>query len=86
MSTTWWKQEGEGAVAQKLLVSISKAYYQLERYDDATASFAKAEAIDAEKVKEYAYLGQRGGSGGTTEGRAAEGRDLSREVLYAEEE
>jgi tetratricopeptide (TPR) repeat protein len=82
------KQEEGGAMAQKLLVSISKTYYQLEQYDEATASFAKASAIDAEKVKEFAYLGQRtgsGGGGGAAEGRAAEGRDLSREVLYAEE-
>jgi len=79
------RQEEAGAAAQKLLVSISKANYQLEKYDEATASFAKASAIDAEKVKEYSYLGQRSGGGGSTEGRAAEGRDLSREVLFAEE-
>ncbi len=77
-------QQAGGATAQRLLVSISKAYYQLERYDEATAAFASASAIDPEKVQEYAYLAQRNGGGAGV--RAAEVRDPSCDVLFEEQD
>ena len=69
-------------MALKLLLNISKAYYQMEQFEEAGSYYDKAESIDAQKVAEYAYLRTRR----PEEARAAEERDLDYDILFVEEQ
>jgi hypothetical protein len=71
----------EGGASLRLLINISRAYYQMEKYDQARDYFAKASLVDAEKAKEYAYLAERSGGGA----RAAEERNARKDILFVEE-
>jgi hypothetical protein len=73
-------QEGTGAMT-KLLINISRTYYQMESFEDAKAYYQKAAALDADKAREYAYLAERSGSGA----RAAEERDPRKDIIFLEE-
>ena len=75
-------QGEKGAVLMRLLINISRTYYQMERYGEAKDFYGKAVAVDAEKAKEYAYLAESAGGGA----RAADQRDPKIDILFAEEE
>ncbi len=78
------KLEGKpqtGTALMRLLINISRTYYQIERYEEAKEYYGKAVLVDAEKAKEYAYLAERVMGGA----RAAEERDPTTEILFAEE-
>jgi hypothetical protein len=66
----------------KLLINLARTCYQMERYPEAKEYIDRASALDAEKAKEYAYLGERAASGA----RAAAERDPGREILFVGEE
>ena len=75
----------------KLLLNISRTYYQLTRYDRAQEYFARAEELDPASVEEYSYLASAGGAAGTEDregetARAAEDRDVRWGVLFVEGE
>ena len=69
--------------ALMVLLNLSKAYYALEKYDDAKVYYLKAEAIDAQQVAEHSYLASVSASG---EGKALETSDGKDEILFVEEE
>jgi hypothetical protein len=75
------KEQTGGSAAVRLLINISRAYYQMERLAEAKDFYARAAAMDAESVKEYSYLAERAAS----EGRAAVNRDPGNEVVFLEE-
>jgi len=80
------QRQGKGASFRiKLLLNISRTYYQLSEYDLAKEYFARAEKVDPKAVKEYSYLASAAGSG-EGESRAAEDRDIRYEVLFVEGE
>ena len=68
--------------AVKVLLNVSKSYYQLARYGEAETYYDRAAGIDAEKVAEYAYL-----SSPSTDdtARAAGERDVGADILFVEE-
>ncbi len=70
-----------GGVILRLLIDISRTYYQMEQYDQAKDYYGKAQLVDAQKAKEYAYLAEAEG-GGT---RAAEERDPRKDILFVED-
>ncbi len=65
----------------KVLINISKTYYQMASYPEAQQYFEKAQAIDPEQVKEFAYLTEHR----PDEARGAEGKDPALEILFVEE-
>ena len=65
-----------------VLLNISRTCYQMERFADAKTYLGRAEKIDGAKAAEYAYLGERT----SEQGRAAQGGDTAREILFAAEE
>jgi len=77
--------EGKGAggsdLGLKVLINISKTYYQMARYSDAQQYFEKARTIDPERAKEYAYLAERGSEGS----RAAEGKNPAVDIIFVED-
>ena len=75
------KGEGNSTLGLKVLINISKTCYQMARYPEAQQYFEKAQAIDPEQVKEFAYLTERR----TDEARGAEGKDPALEILFVEE-
>ena len=68
----------------KVLLNLSRACYQLERFDEAQQYFARAQAADPQATAQYAYLAERTGSGG--QGRAGAQPDLAVQVLFVAEE
>ena len=71
----------------KLLLNISRTYYQLTRYDRAQEYFARAEELDSDAVEEYSYLASAGGSSsGQAAGEAAETGDREGETARAAED
>jgi tetratricopeptide (TPR) repeat protein len=75
------KGEGNSAKGLKVLLNISKTCYQMANYPEAQEYFVKAQAIDPEQVKQFAYLTERR----PDKARAAEGKDPAYEVLFLEE-
>ena len=73
-------QEGSSPL-MKLLINVSRTYYQMENFENAKAYYQKAVALDAEKAREYAYLAERSSSGA----RAAEERDPRKDIIFLEE-
>jgi tetratricopeptide (TPR) repeat protein len=65
----------------KVLLNISKTCYQMAEYSEAQEYFSKAQAIDPEQVRQFAYLTE----GRPEEARAAEGKDLTQQILFLEE-
>ena len=74
--------KGQSVTALKVLLNVSKSCYQLAKCDEAGEYYARASAIDAEKVQEYAYLSKRSGD---DTARAAEERDPGRDILFIDE-
>jgi hypothetical protein len=70
------------ASSMKLLINISRTYYQMAKYTEAQDFFAKASAMDPAKAKEYSYLAERA----TDNSRAASQKDPRSEILFVEEE
>jgi hypothetical protein len=75
------KGGGGSALGLKVLINISKTYYQLSRYAEAQQYFEKARTINPEQAKEFAYLAERGAG----EARAAEGKDPAFDILFVED-
>ncbi|MBA7674162.1 hypothetical protein ES703_82369 [subsurface metagenome] len=48
--------KGQSSKALKVLVNISRAYYQMENYGEAQTYFSKAQAIEPQQVEQYTYL------------------------------
>jgi hypothetical protein len=67
----------------RVLLNISRAYYELENYDQATAYYDKASAIDPNLTGAYGYLKSGQGAGSGARG-AAQGSGP--QILYAEGE
>jgi hypothetical protein len=76
------QEKGHSAVATKVLLNISKTYYQMQQHAEAEKYFAKAKSIDPEIVAEYDYPGSRS----TDEVRSAGEQDRIYEILFVEEE
>ncbi len=66
----------------KVYLNMSKAFYQISKFEDAKMYYEKAQTIDKTAVEQFSYLAQSAGSG---EGRAAEGRDPKIDILFADE-
>jgi hypothetical protein len=75
------KGKANDPLAMKLLINISRTYYQMERFAEAAEYFARASAVDAEKAKEYAYLAERAPG----QARATEERDPGKDIIFVEE-
>ena len=71
------------AIMEKLLINLSRTYYQLERYDEAKTLFAEAEGINPDVSREYSYIAQASLEGDT--GRAAEADASESPILFIEE-
>ena len=54
----------------------------MERFKEAQEFYARAEAIDAQEARQYAFLGERAGG----ESRAAAASDPSKQILFVEDE
>ncbi len=68
------KQRGQeqSPTAVAVLLNLSKASYELERYPDAQTYFSQARQLDPDTVQEFAYLGSGGGArAGDISGAAA---------------
>ncbi len=72
--------ETDSPLAAKVLLNVSRAQYELERYDEARESYAQAEQIDAAVVADFAFLGTIT----DTAGRAAE--QSGPEILFVDED
>jgi tetratricopeptide (TPR) repeat protein len=79
------RQEGRTAMAQPLLVSMSQAHDRMGDYERAGDRYAEAAGIDAERVRELAYLGQRtdAGGGATPDGDRSEAQDALPRPLFS---
>ncbi len=75
-------QQGKSSKSLKVLLNLSRAYYQMERFTEAQAYYARAEAIDAREAGQYAFLGERASG----ESRAAAASDPAKEILFLEGE
>jgi len=64
----------------KVLINISRSYYELENFDKANQYYEKVVEIDPDRADRFKYL-----SGGNSESRATDAR-LKEQVLYADEE
>ena len=84
LSIAQQKNENGNTLLTKLLLNISKTYYQTTEYEKAAQYFTLAEEADSDAVKKYSYLAAASGSGG--ESRASENRDIRYEILFIEEE
>jgi uncharacterized protein HemY len=62
-------------------INLGDLLFLRQWYEDAKEYYGKAALVDAEKAKEYAYLAERAVEGA----RAAEERDPSKDILFAEE-
>jgi tetratricopeptide (TPR) repeat protein len=71
----------EGKALQRLLINISRVYYQKESYTQAKELYAQAVLLDAEAAKEFAYLAEKGAAGT----RAAAQGDPAKEILFSED-
>lgn len=69
--------QGKGASlsAQLLLVNISMTYNAISDFSAAKTAFEKAAAIDAVRVRDFAYLASVGAGSASTSGRAGEQTD-----------
>ncbi len=69
--------QGKGASlsAQLLLVNISMTYNAISDFSAAKTAFEKAAAIDAARVRDFAYLASVGAGSASTSGRAGEQTD-----------
>lgn len=69
--------QGKGAslTAQLLLVNISMTYNAISDFSAAKTAFEKAAAIDAARVRDFAYLASVGAGSASTSGRAGEQTD-----------
>ena len=86
----WRELEGAADAARdtvvKVLLNLSRAFYKLERFEEAQQYFARAQAADPQATAQYAWLAERGGGGGQQQGRAAETPDPAQQVLFVDEE
>ena len=64
----------------RILLNISRSYYELEDYEQASAYYKKTEEVAPDLVGEYGYL--KSGQGTTTSTRAA--LSSSPQILYAD--
>ncbi|MBN2551802.1 MAG: hypothetical protein JXB06_03485 [Spirochaetales bacterium] len=64
-----------------MLLNISTTCYQMGDYARAREHYALAQSLDPERVRQFAYLGERRAE----EARAAEERDPAYEILFLEE-
>ncbi len=71
-----------GGAPLRLLIDISRTYYQMEKYDEAKAYYEKALLVDAEKAQ---GIRLPGGDGRRAGARAAEERDPGKDILFVEE-
>jgi hypothetical protein len=76
------QKQGKSPKSLKVLLNLSRAYYQMERFKEAQDSYARAAAIDEQEARQYAFLGERAGG----ESRAASTRDPATEILFVEGE
>jgi len=67
--------KGTSASAQLLLVNISMAYNAMSDFAGAKTAFEKAAAIDAARVRDFAYLATVGAGSTATGGRAGDQAD-----------
>lgn len=75
------QQKGVPDRRVKVLLNLSRVYYQLEKYEEAKRFYGQAEALDPQAVAQYAYLGKS-----TGEQTRAEGvQDASRDLLFVED-
>jgi len=79
------KQASGTSLLIKLLLNISRTFYQLTEYDQAKEYFARAGKEDPSVANEYSYLARAEEPGGG-ESRASEERDLRYDILFIEEE
>ncbi len=75
------RNEGSSTTGLKVLLNMSKACYEMAKYPEAQQYFARAQAIDADQVKQFAYLAERR----TDEARAAEQPDPAQKLIFLEE-
>ncbi len=74
-------QAGTGAGTRaRVLINISRTYYELERYQEAKDTFAMASAADPETARQFSYLGET--SDAST--RASSQPDSAQEILFVE--
>jgi tetratricopeptide (TPR) repeat protein len=73
--------EGGSAKGLKVVLNISRTFYQMGNYTEAQQYFARAQAIDPGQATQFAYLADKR----PDEARAAEGRDPALEILFSEE-
>jgi Tfp pilus assembly protein PilF len=76
------QKQGKSPKSLKVLLNLSRAYYQMERFKEAQEYYARATAIDERETRQYAFLGERAGG----ESRAASTRDPAKEILFVEDE
>jgi len=67
--------KGTSLSAQLLLVNISMTYNAISDFSAAKTAFEKAAAIDASRVRDFAYLANVGAGSASTGGRAGEQGD-----------
>ena len=72
---------GSSAKGLKVLLNISKTYYQMAKYVEAQEYYAKAHAIDPRQVEQFAYLTERS----PDDARAMEEKDPAYQILFVEE-
>ena len=75
------KGRGESLSAVKLMLNISKVYYDIEEYDKAKEFYSMAEGVNSDAASEYSFLGTPTASG------AARASDMSLPgILFLEDE
>jgi hypothetical protein len=68
----------QGSEYARLLINVSRTYYQLEKYAEARDYFSRAQEASPDVAKEYAYLGAEAAAGA----RAAEAQDEESRILF----
>jgi tetratricopeptide (TPR) repeat protein len=73
----------ETPVALKVLLNISKANFELKRYDESKTYYEMASSIDGQSTERYSYLGSVAGG---DDARAAAAGDSKTDILFIDEE
>jgi tetratricopeptide (TPR) repeat protein len=71
-------QSPQAAEYAKLLINVSKVYYQVEKWAEAKDYFAKAQTASAEVAKQFSYLSSQGEAGA----RASDAIELQGQILF----
>jgi len=79
LQTLQKKNEVQSDVGLRVILNISKTYYELKRYDKSKEFYDLAHGMDPKKTDKYAYLSRVG----SEETRAAVTMDKTKDILFA---